>query len=277
MSDPPAPSPAPAGEGRGGGFRHSGLLAPEDPPPASPRSAGGGSATSGEGARLHARLRARPNRYLAEVDLAGRVVEAHVPNPGRMHELMLPGRAVQLVAVSGEHRKTAFDLVAVEHEGLWVCIDNRLGGRFARGLLEQHRLPELEPYERVEAEVRCGDSRIDFRLTGAGGVTWVEVKSCTLVVDGQGRFPDAPTLRGARHVRELAERVAGGEQAAVLWVIQRPDAVEIVPNDATDPDFGAALREAAAGGVQTLAITTEWVEGRLEERSQVPVRLPDPR
>ncbi len=220
------------------------------------------------------RLLARPNRYLAWADLAGREVAAHVPNPGRMVELMAPGRPVHLVSAAGEHRRTAYDLVAVEHTCGWVCIDNRLGGRLARAALAAHALPELEPYQCVEPEVTVGDSRLDFRLSGPG-VHWVELKSCTLVVDGWGRFPDAPTKRGTRHVGELAARVGLGERASVLFLIQRPDAAAIAPNDDTDPAFGQALRAAAAAGVRLVAYTSVWSpDGGLQLHDAVPVELP---
>ncbi|NUQ01110.1 MAG: DNA/RNA nuclease SfsA, partial [Armatimonadetes bacterium] len=199
----------------------------------------------------------RPNRYLARVALPGQVVEVHVPNPGRMHELMLPGRPVQITPAAGPQRKTAFDLQAVWHEQTWVCIDNRLGGRLARLVLEQHLLAELEPYHQVLAEVRCGASRLDFLLHGSPHC-WVEAKSCTLLINGCGRFPDAPTVRGRRHLDELIARRQLGDRAAVLFVVQRPDALRLGPHDLTDPEFGVALRAAAAAGVALLAVTAAW-------------------
>lgn len=219
-------------------------------------------------------LLARPNRYLAEVELAGERRFAHVPNPGRMHELMVPGRAVRVLSVAAEHRKTDLDLIAVRYLRRWVCIDNRAGGKLARRLLEAHALPALQPYDEVRAEVTVGHSRLDFLLTSeTGPPCWVEVKSCTLVLDGTGRFPDAPTARGVRHLGELTERVEHGERAAVLFLVQRPDAVAIGPNDATDPDFGEALRRAAAAGVQTLAVTSRCLPRGLRLECPIPVTL----
>ena len=232
--------------------------------------------TVGPGARgvFQGVLIERENRFRARVRCGDRVLLAHVPNPGRMHELMTSGRPLQLVAQLREGRKTAADVVAVRYDGRWICIDNRLGGKLARLALEAHAIPGLEPYQRVEAEVVCGSSRLDFRLVSDDAPScWVEVKSCTLVVGGRGRFPDAPTVRGRRHVIEQAERVAGGERAAVLFVVQRPDAVAVSPNDDTDPAFGEALRAAASAGVVCLAVTSRWRDGRLELGVEIPVRL----
>lgn len=220
-----------------------------------------------------ARLLARENRYRARVELDGRVIAAHVPNPGRMAELMLPGVRLQLVAVAGEHRVTGHDVVAVEYGGRWVCIDNRLGGRLTRRALEGRAMPELLPYETVDREVRCGDSRLDFRLRGAGRTCWLELKSCTLVIDGCGRFPDAPTARGRRHLDELIRCRQAGDEAAVLFLVQRPDAVAIGANQATDPAFAAVLAQAVAAGVRAIAYTSSWSAAGLTLGHAIPVRL----
>lgn len=219
-----------------------------------------------------ARLVERENRYRARVELDGGEVAAHVPNPGRMAELMLPGVRLHIVAVAGGHRVTGYDVVAVEHAGRWVCIDNRLGGRLARRALEGRAMPELLPYETVAREVRCGDSRLDFRLHGGGRVCWVELKSCTLVIDGCGRFPDAPTARGRRHLMELIRRREAGDEAAVLFLVQRPEAEAIGPHQATDPAFAAALGEALAAGVRAIAYTSSWSAAGLSLGRSIPVR-----
>ena len=114
----------------------------------------------------------------------------------------------------------------------------------------------LEPfrsYPCFQREVRLGRSRMDFRLEGSAGTCWVEAKSVTLVDPGVARFPDAPTARGVRHLRELSAAVRRGERAAVAFVVQRPDARRFAPHDRADPAFGAALREAAAAGVGVYA------------------------
>jgi sugar fermentation stimulation protein A len=214
-------------------------------------------------------LLARDNRFLARVRVGGREALAHVPNPGRMTELMIPGRTVHLRPAPGGTRKTAWDLLAIDHDGLWVCLDNRFGGRLAGLALAAHAIDGLPPYRAVRAEVKSGHSRLDYYLD-AEPPTWLEVKSCTLVVDGRGLFPDAPTVRGTRHLTELTElaRTCG---AAVLFVIQRPDAVSLAPHDATDPAFGAALRNAEAAGVRLLARRCVWSTEGLRLAEAVPV------
>jgi sugar fermentation stimulation protein A len=134
----------------------------------------------------------------------------------------------------------------------------------------------LEPfqgYDGCKREVRLGESRLDFRLSGPAGVEWVEVKSVTLVEDGIARFPDAPTLRGARHVRELAAAARGGGKAAVVFVIQRSDAQGFVPHDEADAAFGVALREAAGAGVGVYAWTCEVSLREIAIARQIPVEL----
>ncbi len=223
---------------------------------------------------VEGRLIDRPNRYLAHVELDGVEVAAHVPNPGRMTELMIAGRTVHLRPAAHAERKTAWDLLGILHDTpdgpVPVCIDNRLGGRLARLALEQHALDALPDYGEVRAEVKWGASRLDFRLA-ADPPIWVEVKSCTLVDDGHGRFPDAPTLRGTRHLGELTALVAEGQRAAALFVIQREDVRSVGPNDETDPDFGQALRAAADGGVMLLAVRCAWSPAGLQLRGSIPV------
>jgi len=224
------------------------------------------------GPTLEGALLERPNRFLATVELpGGESVRAHVPNPGRMHEFMTPGRRLMLRPAATTERRTTHDLLAVHYAGQWVCIDNRIGAKLARLALESAAVTELQPYREVSAEVVCGASRLDFRLTGDGPACWVEVKSCTLVEDGHGRFPDAPTVRGRRHVGELIERVAAGDRAAVMFIIQRPDARSIGPNDETDPDFGDILRAASAAGVTLVGYTGSWSADGLTLGQSVPV------
>ncbi|MBI5831340.1 MAG: DNA/RNA nuclease SfsA [Armatimonadetes bacterium] len=229
--------------------------------------------SAGEGV-VEGRLLERPNRYLARVDIDGREQFAHVPNPGRMTELMIAGRTVHLRPATNPDRKTAWDLLGVLHETeagvVPVCIDNRLGGKLARAALEQRSIPELGAYDAVRPEVRWGASRLDFRLEAEPAV-WVEVKSCTLVDDGHGRFPDAPTVRGRRHLGELTALVGEGQRAAALFVVQRDDVRSVGPNDGTDPDFGEALRAAEAAGVMLLAVRCGWSVAGLQLRGAIPV------
>ncbi|MHA2378903.1 MAG: DNA/RNA nuclease SfsA [Candidatus Thorarchaeota archaeon] len=208
---------------------------------------------------MEAKLIDRPNRFLGRVEIGGTVEEAFIPNPGRMYELMIPGKTVFVRHKLGEHRKTRLDMIAVSHEGVLISIDSNLPNRFMKGLLENHQLDVFSHYVTVMPEPRLFGGRLDFRLDGPSGTTLIEVKSCTLVEEGHARFPDAPTDRGTRHMRHLAESLHTGiaSRAAVVFVIQRPDARVFSPNDETDPDFGEALRDANKCGVEIIPLSTE--------------------
>jgi sugar fermentation stimulation protein A len=207
----------------------------------------------------------RTNRFLARVELNGKIVDSFVPNPGRMHEFMIPGKTVFLRDHPGSHRKTDYDMIGVLHNGIHISIDSNLPNRFLKDLLEEHAFPYLPDYDRVTAEPHYNGGRFDFRLESDANVTLIEVKSCTLVEDGRALFPDARTRRGARHMRHLAEALSRGvaTQAMVVFVIQRPDATSFSPHDDNDPEFGASLRAALRAGVDVIPITTEVVNWNL--------------
>jgi sugar fermentation stimulation protein A len=217
----------------------------------------------------------RPNRFLGRVLLDGKSIEVFIPNPGRMYELLVPGRRVFIRRAYGSHRKTAFDMVAVEYNGLLVSIDSLLANRFVKHLLTNRRMEEFIEYNRVIPEPRLYEGRFDFKLERDDGTAFIEVKSCTLVEDGHARFPDAPTTRGARHMRSLARALTEtlAERAAVVFIIQRPDALLFSPNDPTDPDFGNALREAVAAGVEAYALGCRLVDYNLKLEKRIPVDL----
>lgn len=195
----------------------------------------------------------RDNRFRATVEVAGQTVKAHVPNSGRLRELFAPGQRVLLAPQSAPHRITEYDLVMVDLNGRLVSMDARWPSRLFREAITAGRLAPFVGYTAIQSEVTFGGSRLDFRLDGPAGACYVEVKSVTLVEEGIGLFPDAPTTRGRRHVRELMKVVAQGYRAAVVFVIQRDDAHSFAPHDTTDPDFGRALREAITAGVEVYA------------------------
>jgi sugar fermentation stimulation protein A len=217
----------------------------------------------------------RDNRFRATVEVEGESVAAHLPNSGRLTELLTPGRACWLAQFDDPRRKTRFDLTLVEHPHTLVSVDARLPNALFAEALAAGGLEPFRAYDRSEREVRLGESRIDFRLGGAAGVCWVEVKSVTLV-DEPGRvarFPDAPTARGARHVRELTAAVSRGQQAAVVFVVQRADALRFAPHDRADADFGSALREAADAGVGVYAWTCGVSLWAIAIDRQIPVEM----
>ncbi len=189
----------------------------------------------------------RPNRFIAHVELNGRVETVHVKNTGRCRELLLPGAEVWLTAPGTAGRSTTYDLVAVRKPGgLLVNIDSQAPNRVVREWLEG------QGWDRITPESRYGSSRIDFCLERGGERVLLEVKGCTLEVGGIGYFPDAPTERGAKHLRELVRARREGIRAALAFVIQMDGVTEVRPNTATHPGFGEALREAEEAGVEIL-------------------------
>jgi sugar fermentation stimulation protein A len=217
----------------------------------------------------------RPNRFLGRVHLDSKVTEVFIPNPGRMLELMLPGNEVFLRENIAPHRKTDYDMIGLEYNGVLVSIDSNLPNRFIKRLLLSHELPFFNEYEVVIPEPRAFKGRFDFKLTGVSGSTFIEVKSCTLVEDGRAIFPDAPTIRGARHLRHLAAALKSNQvvRAVIIFVVQRPDATIFSPNDETDPKFGDALRFAHASGVEIFPIVTKVVEWDLKLIKEIPYEL----
>lgn len=225
-----------------------------------------------------AAFQSRPNRYLAWVLLDGASVAAHVSDPGRMKELLVPGRQVYVRRVERiSERKTVYDLVLVDYDGVLVSIDTLVPNRLVRQALQAGLFPAFKGYTAVRAEVRHGKSRFDFQLSGPPGDCVVEVKSVGWMRDGIGWFPDAVTARGARHMDELAKLRRKGTRTAVIFVAQRSDLREIRVDSEVDPEFARALRRAAEAGVEVYgwrcAVTLTGV--RLD--CEVPVLLPESR
>ena len=218
----------------------------------------------------------RLNRFAALVDVGRREHLAHVPNSGRLGELLVPGYRVLLApapASSASSRKTTYDLALVDTGGALCSADARLPNRLVAEAIAQDRLPHFRGYQKVRPETVFGESRLDFRLEGTDGFCYVETKSVTLVADGVGLFPDAPTLRGVKHLHSLMAARNDGHQAAVIFVIQRADAVAFAPHDQADPLLGATLREAVAAGVTVWAYRCQVDETHIALADAVPVRL----
>ncbi|MDA0799069.1 MAG: DNA/RNA nuclease SfsA [Chloroflexi bacterium] len=205
--------------------------------------------------RVFATLVQRRNRFVANVLVDGRQEAAHVPNSGRMHELMVPGTEVVLrPAPAGTTRKTAYDLLAVRYADRWVGVDSRTPPSMVVEAWRSGVLPGFADYTDVRREVRYGGSRLDLLFSGAPGLAYVEAKSVNLVEDGVAMFPDAPTVRGARHLLELRDAVAEGHRAAACFVVQRDDARVLRPHAEKDPVFADTLARVVAEGVEAYAI-----------------------
>ena len=189
----------------------------------------------------------RPNRFIAEVEIDGRRETVHVKNTGRCRELLIPGCEVWLTAPGTPNRKTLYDLVAVRKEnGILFNIDSQASNMVVKEWLAG------QDYEKVVPEYSYGDSRIDFYMERGGERYLMEVKGCTLEVDGIGYFPDAPTERGVKHLRELAAAAKKGYKAMLAFVIQMDGVSEVRPNIDTHAEFGIAFDEARAAGVEIL-------------------------
>jgi sugar fermentation stimulation protein A len=208
-----------------------------------------------------ARFLERPNRFIVHARLPnGRRATAHLADPGRLAEILVPGRRLWLRPATAPHRKTRWSAVLVESpdSSCLVSVDTTLPNRLVGQALEQSALEELRGWRLEKREHTIGHSRFDFllhRRRGGRGPRRMalEVKSVTLVEGRTGLFPDAVTARGARHVRELTDlRRSGDWAAAVLFVLQRPDADRIMPDLAIDPEFTEALTEARRAGVRLL-------------------------
>ena len=192
----------------------------------------------------------RPNRFIAYVELDGKRETVHVKNTGRCRELLLPGAEVWLTAPGTEGRKTKYDLVTVRKEnGLLVNIDSQAPNAVVKEWLEKQQ------YDAVVPEYTYGDSRIDFYMERGAERTLMEVKGCTLEREGIGYFPDAPTDRGVKHLRELAKAVKDGYRAALAFAIQMDGIKEVRPNIQTHPEFGTAMQEARDAGVEILFLS----------------------
>ena len=194
---------------------------------------------------VKAKFISRPNRFIANVEVDGNELVVHVKNTGRCKELLIPGCTVYLEKADNPERKTPYDLVAVEKDGRIINIDSQAPNKVVKEWL----LSQGE-YDKVQPEYKFGNSRIDFYMEKAEVRYLMEVKGCTLFIDGIGYFPDAPTERGAKHLRELTDAVKKGYNTSVAFVIQGEGITEVRPNEVTDPDFAKAFYEAKAAGVE---------------------------
>jgi len=199
----------------------------------------------------------RPNRFLTIVEIKGRKTYAHLHDPGRLPELLLPGARVILRKENKVNRKTGYTLIMVDRDGVLVSLDTALPNRLFQKAVNDKKISELEGYQILGREVQYKNSRLDFLLskdnTNNETLCFVEVKSVSLVVNRTAMFPDAPTLRGVKHLRHLMEAMDEGYESCAIFIIQREDADRLIPNEFTDPLFAETLRQASEKGVRILA------------------------
>ena len=220
-------------------------------------------------------FRARPNRFIAHVEVEGALEVCHVKNTGRCRELLVSGAKVWLVESDNPARKTRYDLVAVEKErpggSLLVNMDsqapNRIFGEWAEEGKFRPGLKLLRP------ETTFRNSRFDYYWEDSEKRGFVEVKGVTLEEDGVVRFPDAPTERGVKHLEDLVVAKEAGYEAAVCFIIQMAGMKHLEPNDTTHPAFGEALRRCAGAGVRVFALECETAPGYVKAVGEIPVVL----
>ena len=212
----------------------------------------------------------RPNRFVAHIEIDGETEICHVKNTGRCRELLPRGAKVWCQRSENPNRKTKYDLITVQKGDRMINMDSQAPNAAAKEWLLSGGLGRITD---LRAETFHGDSRFDFSFVLDGKHCFLEVKGVTLENDGVCAFPDAPTQRGAKHLKGLTQAVCDGYGAYVLFVIQMSDVKYLHPNDGTDPAFGAALREAAQKGVRVLAMDCAVTENSMKIRLPVMVKL----
>ena len=214
---------------------------------------------------------ARPNRFIAHVEIAGREEIVHVKNTGRCKELLLPGTTVYVQCFPEGKRKTKYDLIAVEKQNLLINMDSQ-----APNKVVQEWLMEQEPFGKItylKPECKHGDSRFDFYLETEAKKMFIEVKGVTLEEKGVVMFPDAPTERGVKHVQELCHCLEQGYEAAIVFVVQMSCMRYFTPNRRTHAAFAEALERAEACGVRMLALSCEVTPESLAINGEIPIHL----
>jgi sugar fermentation stimulation protein A len=216
----------------------------------------------------------RPNRFIGLVKVGRKRYECFVPDPGRAEAMLYPDATVYIKEGKvSEDRRTAMDLVLAQDGKVLVSMDTRLTNALVQEAFEAKIIKELKGLKMVRTEHEFLDSRFDFLLKGRKGEVLLEAKSCTMVKDGLALFPDAPTDRGSKHMKTLADSIRRGMRAIVIFVIQRPDAKAFSPNDSMDPDFGLALRVAMAKGVEVYAYKCKVTKTGITITEKVPVKI----
>jgi sugar fermentation stimulation protein A len=202
-----------------------------------------------EGEFIEGEFIERPNRFLSLVRLGDREEYAHLPNPGRIRELLLPGVTVILKKEYNPNRKTRYTLIMTYKDGIPVSLNTTLPNALAAEAIEKGKMEEFKDHRILRREAQYKNSRFDLLLSKDDEFCFLEVKSVTLVKDKLAMFPDAPTIRGTRHINHLMEAMDEGYGASILFVVQRSDAEIFTTNDAVDPKFADALRVAYEYGV----------------------------
>lgn len=221
-----------------------------------------------------ARFLRRVNRFIADIELSdGQIVQAHLANTGRMQELLRPGVAALVRPAKNPARKTAWDLLAVDYAGSWVCLAAAWANDFMREWLSKGRIAGFYDWKQIEWEKKIGNSRFDFAVTLQSGERWLlEVKSVNYVIDGYALFPDAPTTRGRRHVEELLALREQGWQVGIFFVTMGQPVIDVGFNAENDPEFARVMQRAIAEGADVRAFSAEILPPDVYFRGERPIR-----
>lgn len=221
-----------------------------------------------------ARFLRRVNRFIADIELSdGQIVQAHLANTGRMQELLRPGVAALVRPAKNPARKTAWDLLAVDYAGSWVCLAAAWANDFMREWLSKGRIASFYDWKQIEWEKKIGNSRFDFAVTLQSGERWLlEVKSVNYVIDGHALFPDAPTTRGRRHVEELLALREQGWQVGIFFVTMGQPVIDVGFNAENDPEFARVMQRAIAEGADVRAFSAEILPPDVYFRGERPIR-----
>ena len=221
----------------------------------------------------------RPNRFITLVEINGEIVRSHLPDPGRLKELLIPGIEVLLrPASSFGKRKTKFSTVMVRSKGKLISLVSALPNQFVKESIEKNILPMFHNYKIIRPEIPYGNHRFDFLLNDyEDSIFYLEVKSVTYVTNGLAQFPDAITSRGAKHVVALTNLVTSGVKTGILFVCQRDDPISFAPMWDRDPKFSKVLFEASKAGVKIWCISTSVTETEITFKQEIPVNLNPPK
>ena len=210
-----------------------------------------------EGPLINAVFIERPNRFITIIEIGGEKHKSHLPDPGRLKELLIPGASLLVrPAPENKERSTAFTTIMVNLKGQWISLVSTLPNQFVKYSFQKNRIPIFQKYKLVRPEVTIRNHRFDFLLSNKSGKNFfLEVKSVTFVENGIAKFPDAVTTRGMNHAKTLTDLVKEGEFAGILFVCQRPDATLFEPMWDRDPMFSNVLFNAYKMGVKVWCIT----------------------
>ena len=228
-----------------------------------------------EGPLINAVFIERPNRFITIIEIGGEKHKSHLPDPGRLKELLIPGASLLVrPAPENKERSTAFTTIMVNLKGQWISLVSTLPNQFVKYSFQKNRIPIFQKYKLVRPEVAIRNHRFDFLLSNKSGENFfLEVKSVTFVEDGIAKFPDAVTTRGMNHAKTLTDLVREGEFAGILFVCQRPDATLFEPMWDRDPMFSNVLFNAYKMGVKVWCITLNVSQTEISFNKEIPVNL----